>query len=125
MRLLIDTHIFIWLLVDGKKISKSSAKIIEQAEEVYVSLASLWELAIKYSTGKTNYSPEMLDVGVSKLNLNTLDIKASHIHNVTDIVLKHSDPFDKMLVSQAEVEGMYLLTSDRLLIESSYRVLAN
>ena len=116
MNLLIDTHIFLWLLFDPGNISPSQISLLEQPENaVYLSDISLWEISLKYSIGKLSLegvTPDKLpslaeQMGISFLSLNTKT--AASFHHLPK--LKHKDPFDRMIIWQA-IEGDYSLVSN-------------
>ncbi|PHS20460.1 MAG: PIN domain nuclease [Kangiella sp.] len=116
MNLLIDTHIFLWLLFKPQKIAKRTIKLLESPENnVFLSDISLWEISLKYSIGKLSLDgvvPEQLaplaeTMGIQSLPLSTES--ASSFHKLPR--LKHKDPFDRMLIWQA-IEGKYSLVSN-------------
>jgi len=117
-KVLIDSHILVWLLYEPKKIRENSRKLIFDASEVYLSDGSLWELTIKYSTGKLPFSPELLIKGADDLNLLRLAIKDKHLTHYPNVKLIHEDPFDKLFLSQAESEGLFFLTSDNKILKN-------
>ena len=97
MRLLLDTHIFLWLATDSRKASKKLRTQIETASDVYVSTASVWEVAIKSALGKLDGDPESFHRAVARLSP------------------LHKDPFDRLLIAQAMTEPLLLLTADATL----------
>jgi len=111
-RYLIDTHIFLWWLIGDKKLKDSVQLIIENPKnQVYVSVASLWEISIKHTLGKlplkTNLS-EMISVSGFEL----LSITGLHILELEKLPLLHNDPFDRMLIAQAKSENLTFITVD-------------
>lgn len=115
--LLIDSHELIWILFEPERINKKTKDFILKADIVYVSQASIWELALKYNKGKLAYDPESLLEGVDALGAKLLHVKADHILKLKDIATSHKDPFDHMLLAQANVENLHLVTADTRLIE--------
>lgn len=120
MRLLVDSHVFVWLLYEPDKITDQWRTHIGTAEAVSVSIASLWELTLKHSKGKLRYGPAELTAGVDALNLELLPLKPEHLQVLPAVKLPHADPFDSLLVAQCQAEGCTLMTADSLLLQSAY-----
>lgn len=120
MKLLLDTHILLWLAWNKK--DKLSAQAIELLEDpsntLYVSLASLWEISIKSALGKPDFSVDVKQLveGFTNVGGKILQIELDHILQLDQLATIHKDPFDRILLSQAEKERIYLLTADRLLL---------
>lgn len=123
MRLLIDSHVMLWLLYEPERLSRSVRSAIEKADEVSVSLVSLWELAIKYGKGRLVYSPGQLTMGIGEAGFTELPVAHRHILKLPFVSLAHRDPFDTMLVAQAMSENLTLVTADRALLASEYPTL--
>ncbi len=123
MKLLIDSHVLIWLLYDSRRLNDATKGLLESADSVGVSMASLWELAVKYSKGKLKYSPVNLYNGTAKANIDVLPIKSQHVLGFPDIKLPHADPFDQLLIAQSESEGCSFVTADKQLLKSKYRTI--
>jgi len=113
-RILLDTHIYLWWLDDSPKLSQKARKMIEDAEVVYVSSASIWEAVIKIKTGKLEIevTPEELAEGIERSGFVELPIAAVHALTAHGLADHHKDPFDRMLVAQATFEPLLLLTVD-------------
>ncbi len=115
MRVLLDTHALIWHQEGNSRLSATSDRIISHPDnEVYVSIATLWEMAIKRSQGKleTDKSPvEYLAVYLDQ-GAKLLGITPEHVMAVESLPLHHRDPFDRMLIVQAQLEGLTLVTVD-------------
>ncbi len=116
MRLLLDTHTFLWFIMGSPNLSAAARSLIEDAaNEKFVSVASLWEIAIKLSIGKLNLSAPF-DVLISQqLSLNgfeLLNIEIDHTAVVATLPFHHRDPFDRLLVAQAAVEKMSIISID-------------
>lgn len=116
MRLLLDTHSFLWMSLDESKLSEAAREIIADLEnDLLLSPASYWEIGIKISTGKYLLS-ESLDsfVGreVERNDLQILPIEPRHAAEVTRLPFHHRDPFDRMLVAQAIVEKVPIISAD-------------
>ncbi len=117
MKLLIDSHVWIWWMADLEALSKETRNILEDPRnEIFVSTASSWEIAIKYSIGKIILpsSPEEFFLhGLAKCGFSTLKIDNLHALRVASLPLHHNDPFDRMLIAQAQVEKLPIITSDK------------
>ena len=116
MKLLLDTHAFLWLVDGGPKLSATAAAALaDPVNELFLSIASLWELAIKTANRKLTLS-EPLDVYVARwtpvYQLDLLPIQSSHALGVVGLPDHHRDPFDRMLISQSQIEGMTLVSAD-------------
>lgn len=112
MRILLDTHIYLWWMSDDKRLSTTARQKIANAHEVYISSASIWELAIKVSLGKLAID---IDECVSRIRQEyfiELPVAAKHAATVRALPQLHGDPFDRMLVAQAICEPLHLLTHD-------------
>lgn len=115
MRLLLDTHIYLWWLEDSPKLSEEARAKIVAASEVYVSSASIWEASIKAGIGKLEVDVNELAVQIAASGFLELPITARHaaaVHQLPDI---HRDPFDRMLIAQAISEPLRFVTADSLL----------
>ena len=114
MRLLLDTHIFLWFEKNDPKLSSAVRDRILQEEFVYVSIASFWEIAIKNSIGKldltTSISEMMQDC--DDFGFGILPIRASHLERLKNLPWIHRDPFDRLLICQAQSENLMLVTVD-------------
>ena len=116
MRLLLDTHAFLWLVEGSPNLSGAAqAALADPANDCYLSAASVWELAIKVGNNKLSMS-DPLDVFVSKwtsaYQLNPLPVQNAHALAVVALPPHHKDPFDRLLIAQAMVERMTVVTSD-------------
>lgn len=114
MRLLLDTHAFLWWRVDEARLSSEVRGKISTAEVVFVSLASAWEIAIKASVGKLHI-PGTIEQRLVDSHFDPLPIRFRHVECVASLPLHHRDPFDRMLIAQCQVEELMLVTSDRRL----------
>lgn len=119
MRLLLDTHTFLWWNAADPQLSATAQDLIAApANEVFVSAATAWEIAIKHGLGKlTIPDPPSLYVPdrIHRNGFDSLPISVEHALHVNTLPHHHSDPFDRVLVAQAVVEGMTLLTKDPLI----------
>jgi PIN domain nuclease of toxin-antitoxin system len=123
MRLLLDTHIFLWAVSDDKRLTKEARSIIRSAQGVYVSAASIWEISVKAALGKIDADPTELIAAIGDAGFVSLPVSVEHAAQVKSLALHHADPFDRMLVAQAVHEPLHLLTADRLLVAYSPLVL--
>lgn len=122
-KILVDSHIFLWLLYKPQNITKSTEQKIQTAEYVSVSIITLWELAIKYKLGKLRFSTEELLEGIKAMEFPLLLCQPNHIVALKHINLHHKDPFDALLMAQAKAEGLALLTADKQLLDSRYKTI--
>lgn len=112
MRLLLDTHTLLWWLAEGPHLGSAAATAIETETAVFVSAATAWEIAIKRAAGKLR-APADLAAAVREEGFQELDVTLSHGLAAGALPLHHKDPFDRMLVAQAQIERLTLVTSDR------------
>ena len=111
-RILIDTHVLIWWLEGSKKLGQSAkAHITNGHNEIYVSAASVWEMSIKQQLGKLT-APDDLDAIVEQAGFSKLSISLFHAQQAGKLPPHHKDPFDRMLIAQAQAEGLQLITQD-------------
>jgi PIN domain nuclease of toxin-antitoxin system len=114
MRVLLDTHLLLWALGSPSKLSKKARQRIDSSE-VYVSAASIWEISIKHALGKLEADPAEVLAAIEPAGFNHLPIIGEHAAKVVMLPPVHKDPFDRLLVAQAGVEPMILLTDDDVL----------
>lgn len=119
MRLLLDTHIFLWAITGSALLKTPVRKLIEAADEVYVSAASIWEIAIKARLGRIAADPYELVTTLEESGFRELPVRAAHAAAVATLDLHHNDPFDRLLVAQALAEPLKLVTADELLVKYS------
>ena len=112
MNLLLDTHVFIWTLDDDPKLTAAAWSMIETADAVYVSSASIWEAAIKYQLGKIKVAPERLLEAVTPSGFLELAVNSRHAAAVAHLPPIHRDPFDRLLIAQAISEPLHFLTAN-------------
>jgi PIN domain nuclease of toxin-antitoxin system len=111
MRLLLDTHVLLWWLADDPALSRQARRLIANEPEVFASAASAWEIAIKRALGKLE-APDDLPSALDEGGIRRLPIDFEHAAVAGALPRHHDDPFDRMLVAQAQCEGLTLLTSD-------------
>lgn len=113
MRLLLDTHVALWALGEPDRLSDEVASLVaDPAHEVYVSAVTVWEVEIKRAIGKLT-APDDFATEVIERGFDGLPIDLAHASAAGRLPLLHADPFDRMLVAQAMVEGLTLVSDDR------------
>lgn len=114
MKYLLDTHILIWAFSDTENLSKKVKKILDNEEGIYASIASFWEIGIKKSIGKLNvpFTVKQLEEQCLAQKIEILPIEAACIDKLSKLPNIHSDPFDRMLVAQAQAENLAIITKD-------------
>jgi PIN domain nuclease of toxin-antitoxin system len=118
MKLLLDTHVLLWAANEPKRLPKAARILIEDLEnEILFSAASLWEIAIKSGLGREDFrvNARLLRRGLLDNGYTEVPITSEHAVNIDQLPVAHKDPFDRILVSQALVEGVTLLTNDKKL----------
>ena len=119
MKLLLDTHTFLWWITDDPQLSKKARELIGDGHNIlYWSAASSWEMSIKYALGRMPLpeAPEQfLPAEIGKNRLESLPIIDAHAFQAGQLPHHHRDPFDRMLVAQAQVESLALLSNDQQL----------
>ena len=117
MNLLLDTHILLWAAAEPNKLSpEATAMISNENNRLYFSAASIWEVVIKNGLGRPDFhvDPHLLRRGLVDNGYTELAISSLHTLTVSHLPEIHKDPFDRILVAQAETEGFLLLTADDL-----------
>ncbi len=123
MRLLLDTHIFLWAVAGSPLLKPAARRILESADQVYVSAASIWEIAVKARLGKIRADPHELVEAIAASGFVELAVRSTHAAGVAQLALHHNDPFDRLLIAQAIAEPLRLLTADAVLVQYSEIVL--
>jgi PIN domain nuclease of toxin-antitoxin system len=112
LRLLLDTHAFLWWWAGDRKIVAKVRSTIGSADTVLVSVVSAWEMTIKMSLGKLRFDGGIADA-VEACGFERLDLRFEHAEAVRSLPSYHSDPFDRLLIAQVIVEGATFVTHDR------------
>lgn len=115
MRVLLDTHAFLWSIAEPAKLSKRAARVVEDGKnELLLSTASLWEIVLKAQAGKLQLpaGPGFLAEHMARLGVASLPVEAGHVLALLRLPLHHRDPFDRLLVAQCQVENLTILTAD-------------
>lgn len=117
MRILLDTHILLWWLADDELLSEGARSVIADASnEIVVSAATAWEVVIKQVLGKLTFDGD-LQQEIEEQGFTRLPINFEHALQISSLPAIHRDPFDRMLVAQARVEKLQLLTVDRNILQ--------
>lgn len=111
-RLLLDTHVCLWWRMDDPQLGPRAREQIAEADIAFVSAASAWEVAIKIALGRLRI-PGSFAQGVDDSGFRRLPITFEHAEAAASLPSHHGDPFDRMLIAQAQLEGLTLVTHDR------------
>jgi PIN domain nuclease of toxin-antitoxin system len=128
MRLLLDSHVLLWAYDDFRRLSSAARREMERpSNTIYVSAASVWELAIKLASGKLRVR-NLTDVGEFEMRaiesgFIELPVTMRHAAAVADLGLLHADPFDRLLIAQARIEGLTVVTTDRRFADYPVQIL--
>ena len=123
MTYLIDTHTFIWAISDVKKLSKLASEMITNIDnDIFVSVISFWEIALKTSINKYSFDGILINdlpEYARKMNFHILEMKAREACTFANLPLKdnHKDPFDRMIIWQAITENMSLISKDKMFVQ--------
>lgn len=113
MKLLLDTNVLIWTLLEQHRLSSSAADAIEdEKNDIFVSVVSAWEIEIKVAKGKLR-APSDLKTTLGEQRFDLLQVTLEHVLAVKSLPSHHKDPFDRMLIAQAQLGGLTLVTSDK------------
>lgn len=116
MKLLLDTHVLLWMHDAIENLSRSATDALKLTENsLHLSTVTIWEIQVKYKIGKLKLGKpidEILDEQISVNDLTILPLQREHAVNVIDLPSSHKDPFDRMIISQAMVEDMVIVTAD-------------
>ena len=113
-RILLDTHVFLWCCIGDRRLTARARQTIRHADAVFVSAASAWEIAIKVALGKLVFS-EPMERACQAAGFSELAVKFGHADAVRTLERHHADPFDRLLIAQAQLERLALMTNDRAL----------
>lgn len=124
MKYILDTNVLIWFTEKNKLLPKQiAAKILNENNELFISIASLWEITIKVSLEKLSFSlplERFFDDIVNEYKFNLLPITEQHLLKLSEIPFHHKDPFDRLIFAQSKVENIELLYTDAIF--DSYKV---
>ncbi len=116
MRLLLDTHVFIWAVTASRRLRAATREYLAAAQVVYVSAASIWEIATKSRLGKIDGDTLALVAAIEASGFLALPVTVEHAAAVAGLPKHHTDPFDRLLLAQAFTEPLRLVTADRALM---------
>lgn len=117
MKYLLDTHVILWWLTDPKKIKNKAHKIIsDKLNTIFISSASFWEMAIKKRLGRITLPYNLIET-LNSEGFEILPIMPSEALGVADLPLLHNDPFDRILIMQAKLYDLIMITSDPIVIQ--------
>jgi PIN domain nuclease of toxin-antitoxin system len=120
MKLLLDTHVLVWAAGEPDKLSDEALRLIEAPDnELFFSAASLWGIAIKSSLGRTDFAADarVLRRGLLDNGYSELPVVSEHAVAIVGLPAIHKDPFDRILIAQAMIEGITLLTADTIVAQ--------
>ena len=122
---ILDTCAFIWSVLDDPKLSDTVSDILAGSEAVYISKATLWEIAIKKTTGKLNLRHNTFELEQICIDedINILPLKLRYFERIQNMPLIHRDPFDRIIIASAIEEGYTLLTNDSEIIKYEVKTL--
>lgn len=116
MKLLLDTHTFIWFVFNAPELPQPTRELLEDpSSELYFSHASIWEMAIKVSIGKLHFADNVVDLAATqaqKDDIELLPINLPHLKLIESLPLHHKDPFDRLLIAQTLAEGFSVVSID-------------
>lgn len=112
MRLLLDTHVFLWCIKGDRRLSKAARSKIVHANEVYVSSASIWEASIKIKLKKLQVDIDQMIEAIAESGFVELPITSQHAAGTLKLPDLHRDPFDRLLIAQSMIEPLTFLTAD-------------
>jgi PIN domain nuclease of toxin-antitoxin system len=117
MECLLDTHALLWIVTDDAQLSKKARKIfLDEENEIFISIASLWEIAIKVSLKRLILGQSLNEFYIRHVignKIRLLDIEVEHLAELENLEFHHRDPFDRLIISQAIVEKIPILSSDK------------
>jgi PIN domain nuclease of toxin-antitoxin system len=115
MKLLLDTHTFLWFIDDSPQLSAKGKTLLEADNDLLLSIGSLWEIAIKLRLGKLTVAMPtdvLMTQQVTSNDIGVLSITVPHLVTVSTLPLNHRDPFDRLIIAQAMVEQMPIVSAD-------------
>jgi PIN domain nuclease of toxin-antitoxin system len=127
MKVLLDTHTFLWWITDSERLSQKARRIISNRHNIVLfSAASGWEIAIKMKLGRLQLQEPMGSFIINQLAVNAFEVLPCHLNHalhVYSLPEHHRDPFDRMLIAQSQLEDLPLITSDPLLALYSVKII--
>ena len=123
MKVLLDTHAFLWMLTDDRRLSGPARRVVANvSNHLYLSVVSLWEIVLKVQAGKLIVEGTVGGTLKDQLSLNgiaPLPVGLKHVAQVEKLPLLHRDPFDRLLIAQAQVEDLIVVTKDAAIVRYS------
>ncbi len=117
MKILLDTHAFLWAMSGSNRLSKKAKEAyLDNANKLFFSAVSYWEIGIKISIGKlelANNWKDIIDKEINNNGIKWLDLKKEHVQGIINLEFHHRDPFDRLLIAQAKYEQMSIITVDK------------
>jgi len=117
LNLVLDTHAFLWIVSDDKKLSRKTKKLfLNKSNDIYLSAASIWEMAIKISLGRLTLDEPLesfIETHAVGNNIKILDIKSKHLYKIENLPFHHRDPFDRIIIAQCMIENYFIVGSDK------------
>ncbi len=117
MNLLLDTHAFLWIVSGDKRLSRKAKKLyLDKSNEVYLSAASIWEMAIKISLGRLTLEEPLENFIATHAvgnNIKILEIRSKHLYKIEDLPFHHRDPFDRVIIAQCMLENYFVVGNDK------------
>jgi len=127
LKLLLDTHIFLWLLFSPEKLNEKIKSVYKnQANEIYLSLVSIWEIQLKTQLGKLHLDIDLeiiIDNNIHSGFIKLLPINLSHVLALKDLPFHHKDPFDRLIIAQAIQENLTIISVDSYFMNYPVQVL--
>ena len=127
MNILLDTHAFLWAVTDDPRLTAAARAVFaESSNSLFLSVVSMWEIVLKARAGKLQLKGSAARFFADQLarnSLSALDVRPQHVLRVAELPRLHRDPFDRLLVAQAQVENMLLLTADTQIRRYSVKVI--
>ena len=120
MRLLLDTHVALWVVAEPASLSVAARESIQGADRIYLSVVSPWELTIKAALGKIEFHRPVEDICgelLREFGVEMLPVSLPHVLEVGRLAPHHGDPFDRLILAQARVEGLTIVTRDNVFAE--------
>jgi len=128
MKLLLDTHSWLWWIAEPHRLSDEAQNLIrDSGNEVYLSVASCWEIAIKWGNGKLTLPAEpeiFIPARLRRDNISVLRVELHHALRVGHLPPHHKDPFDRMIIAQGQTEAMPILTADSQFSQYEVQIIA-
>ncbi|WP_103668275.1 type II toxin-antitoxin system VapC family toxin [Pseudanabaena sp. BC1403] len=116
MKIILDTHTFLWFINDSTELSNSAAELIESDVDLWISIASLWEISIKVNLNKLDLPDDyekFIPHQIAINNIEILPVNLQHLIVLTKLPLHHRDPFDRLLIAQAIAEEVPIISIDK------------